>query len=96
MTTLPLNEARAKLSRLVEEASATHERYEITRNGQRVAVLLGADDYDALNETVAVLSDSELVRDHLAGLQALQAEEALDADRLASVMRAAGRLPSPG
>jgi prevent-host-death family protein len=94
MTTLPVAEARAKLSRLVEEASSTHERFEITRNGQRVAVLLGADDYDALRETIAVLADADLLRDHLAAVETLQQGDALDADELLSVMSAAGRLPA--
>jgi prevent-host-death family protein len=94
MATLPVAEARAQLSRLVEEASSTHERFEITRNGQRVAVLLGADDYDALRETIAVLADHDLLRDHLAGIETLKQSDTLDTDELTSVMRAAGRLPA--
>jgi prevent-host-death family protein len=94
MTTLPLAEVRAQLSRLVEEARGTHERIEITRNGQRAAVLLGADDYDSLQETIAVLGDTELLRDHLAGIAALDAGESVDADGLGDAMRAAGRLPA--
>lgn len=92
MTTLPVAEARAQLSRLVEEASSTHERFEITRSGQRVAVLLGADDYDALRETIAVLGDTELLGAHAEGIAALQAADSLDADGLAGIMRSAGRL----
>jgi antitoxin YefM len=87
MTTLPLAEVRAQLSKLVEEATSTHERFDITRNGQRVAVLLGADDYDGLHETIAVLSDSELLRDHLAGVDALAAGDGLDVAELASMMK---------
>ncbi len=94
MTTLPVAEARAQLSRLVEEASSTHERFEITRNGQRVAVLLGADDYDALRETIAVLADADLLRDHLVGVESLNQSDSLDRDELTSVMRAAGRHPA--
>jgi antitoxin YefM len=48
---------RAQLSKLVEEAFAIHGGFGITQNGQRVAVLRGTDDRDALRETVAVLSD---------------------------------------
>jgi antitoxin YefM len=91
MTTLPVAEARAQLSKLVEEAASTHERFEITRNGERVAVLLGADDYDSLLETLAVLSDSKLLRDHLGGMEDLSDGRGLDATQLASVMRKAGR-----
>ena len=96
MPTLPVAEARAQLSRLVEEATNTHERFEITRSGQRVAVLLGADDYDALRETIAVLADDELLRAHTEGLAALGAGDNLDADGLGRAMRSAGRLPPSG
>jgi len=81
------------LSKLVEEASSTHERFEITRNGQRAAVLLGADDYDALQETIAVLSDSDLLQDHLAGTDMLDAGNSVEHVELAEKMRLAGRLP---
>ena len=93
MTTLPVADARAQFSKLVDEATSTHERFEITRNGQRVAVLLGADDYDALRETIAVLGDSELLRAHVEGLAAIQAGDVVDAEGLARAMRSAGRLP---
>jgi len=93
MTTISLAEARAQLSKLVEGASATHERYEITRNGQRTAVLLGADDYDSLQETISVLSDSTMLLEHLEGLDALDRGDVLNVEQLADRMREAGRLP---
>jgi prevent-host-death family protein len=95
MNTLPLADARAQLSKLVEEASSTHERIEITKNGHRAAVLLGADDYDSMLETIAVLSDSALVSDHQHGLDELEAGNGLTADELARVMNAAGRRVDP-
>jgi prevent-host-death family protein len=94
MPTLPVAEARAQLSKLVEEAASTHERFEITRNGQRAAVLLGADDYDALQETIAVLGDSQLLHDHLQGISALERGDSLDQEGLAETMREAGHLPA--
>lgn len=59
MTTLPLAEARANLSKLVEAAVSTHEVFEITRNGNRDAVLMSADEYDSLVETIDILGDEE-------------------------------------
>lgn len=94
MSTLPLATVRAQLSKLVDEAASTHERIEITRNGQRAAVLLGADDYDALCETVAVLADSELLRAHFDGVKALELGESESQEELAARMCAAGRLPT--
>lgn len=61
MTTLSVADARARFSKLVDSASSTHERFEVTRNGRRAAVLLGAEDYDALIETLEILSDHELM-----------------------------------
>ncbi|MFT4034361.1 MAG: type II toxin-antitoxin system Phd/YefM family antitoxin [Patulibacter sp.] len=63
MTTLSVADARAQFSKLVESAWATHERIEVTRNGSRVAVLLGADDYDALIETLDILTDTQTMAD---------------------------------
>ncbi len=88
---MPIADARAQLSRLVDEASTTHERIEITKNGYRAAVLLGADDFDALQETIAVLSDQELLRDHYQGLDELRRHDSLGEDGLAGAMKNAGR-----
>ncbi len=89
MTTLPVAEARSKFSRLVEQASKTHERFEITRNGSRAAVLLGADDYDAMVETVAVLSDAKLVKDIGKGLRDLAQGDTSTIDEVRADMRPA-------
>ncbi len=91
MSTLPLAAARSQLSKLVDEAMATHERFEITRNGRRAAVLLSADDYDTLQEMITVLSDAALTAAHRDGKAAIEAGSYLDADQLAHAMRAAGR-----
>ena len=91
MTTLPIADARAQLSKLVDEASSTHERFEITKNGHRAAVLMGSDDYDAMRETIAVLSDPALLLEHQVGAQAILEGDVLNRDQLAEVMRNAGR-----
>ena len=91
MSTLPIADARAQLSKLVDEASLTHERFEITKNGRRAAVLLGADDYDAMRETIAVLSDPALLHDHQEGVHALSEGDVLNSDQLAEAMKNARR-----
>ncbi|HUX04857.1 MAG TPA: type II toxin-antitoxin system Phd/YefM family antitoxin [Acidimicrobiales bacterium] len=91
MTTLPIADARAQLSKLVDEASSTHERIEITKNGRRAAVLMGADDYDAMRETIAVLSDSALLLAHEVGVQEFTKADTLNADQLAEAMKNVGR-----
>jgi prevent-host-death family protein len=93
MSMVPVADARAQLSRLIDEATTTHERFEITRNGRRAAVLLSADDYDTLQETITVLSDAELLADHREGRAAIDAADYLDADQLTHAMREVGRIP---
>ena len=92
MTTLSLAEARANLSKLVESAVTTHERFEVTRNGDRAAVLLSADDYDALLETVDVLSRPEQVEAIRRGLDDLESGETSTADDVRAALIAAGRI----
>lgn len=59
MTSGPLTEVRDNLSEVIDNVMATGDAYEITRHGKRAAVLLAADDYDALLETLNILSDPE-------------------------------------
>ncbi|BBX15238.1 prevent-host-death protein [Mycolicibacterium duvalii] len=92
MTTLPLAEVRAQLSKLVDEAVRTHERVEVTRQGRRAAVILSADDYDSIMETLAILSDQELMRDVRAAEAQAERGEIFTLDEVTEEMRAAGRL----
>ncbi len=50
--TIPLAKAKAELSALVDEVDRTYERIIITRNGTDTAVLLSAEEYEGLLETL--------------------------------------------
>lgn len=91
MTTLPVADARARFSQIVDAAATTHERFEVTRNGSRVAIVLGADDYDALVETIAILSDDVLIADVRAGLADIAAGRTSTSEEVRAAMREAGR-----
>ncbi len=56
MKTVPLSEAKDRLSALVDEADQTHEIVQITRHGRPAAVLMSADDLESLQETIFWLS----------------------------------------
>lgn len=92
MTVLSLADARASLSKYIDSAATTHERFEITRNGARVAVLLSAEDYDSLIETVDILSDPEEVAALRAAIAELAAGDVASADDVRAAMIASGRL----
>jgi antitoxin YefM len=50
--TTSLADARTQLSRYVEDVVQTHERVTITRHGKPAAVLISAEDLEALEETL--------------------------------------------
>ena len=72
MKTLPLAEAKAKLSRLVDRVEKTDEEILITRNGRPVAILVSPDEYDSWKETRAIKSNPELMREIRRGLRDLK------------------------
>ena len=59
MTTLNATEARSRLYTLIDEAAETHKPIVIT--GKRAnAVLLSEEDWNAINETIYLLSVAEM------------------------------------
>jgi PHD/YefM family antitoxin component YafN of YafNO toxin-antitoxin module len=60
--TLPLTDPEPRLSELVDRASEFSERIVLTRECEAKAVLLAAEDFAGLLETVEILSDTELVK----------------------------------
>jgi len=94
MTTLPLAEVRANLSKLVEEAQRTHQRVEVTKNGRRAAVLMSADDYDSLTETLDILSDAEAMAAIRESDADIAAGRIYSLDEVAAELRARGILSS--
>jgi prevent-host-death family protein len=69
MKTVPLSEAKDKLSALVDEAEREHEIVRITRHGHSAAVLMSEDDLDSLHETIFWLSQPG-IRDDIAEARA--------------------------
>ncbi|MBG0812944.1 type II toxin-antitoxin system Phd/YefM family antitoxin [Planomonospora sp. ID82291] len=92
MTVLPLADARARLSGIVESAVSTHERFEITRNGVPAAVLMAADDYETMREMIEILASSETVAAIREGLADLEAGRTHSQAEVEAELRRAGRL----
>jgi antitoxin YefM len=76
MKTLSVSEAKMKLSGLIDALSATDEEVMITKNGRPAAVLVSPEEFESLKETVAVRSDSSLMKEIKKGLRALKAKKA--------------------
>lgn len=76
MKTLPLAEAKAKLSRLVSDVERRDERVTITRHGKPVAIMLSQTDVDGLEATIEIMSDPEFYAEVLRGKRLLESGRA--------------------
>lgn len=61
MSSESLRTVRDRFSEFIERVQKHHERVVVTRNGTPAAVLISPDDLESLEETLAVLGDSEAV-----------------------------------
>lgn len=61
--TLPITEARANLTNLVNRAKNRLDEYIITVNGRPAAVIMSADEYEGWKETNEILADKKLMKD---------------------------------
>ena len=86
MTTLPLGEVKSHLSELVSRVHDHHERVTVTVHGRPSAVLLATEDLERLEETLAILRDSETVNRLAASDAELARGESVSAEELAAAM----------
>lgn len=80
--TLSLTDLRPRLSEAIDRAHDLFDRFVITRHGRAEAVLLGADDYEGLLETLQILSDRETVQRLLAAEEDFGKGEAIHLETL--------------
>jgi antitoxin YefM len=59
--TLPFSEVKAHLSEVADRVEREHVRILVTRNGRPSFVLLSPDDLAALEESLDILQDDELM-----------------------------------
>jgi antitoxin YefM len=83
-TTVPVREFRSKLSQLLSDVADRRDHVLITRNGRPAAVLVPIDEYQALEETAEILSDSATLGAIEAGLAELSRDESVTLDELRS------------
>ena len=86
MTTVPLSEAKNRLSELVDSVARTHDRVLITRNGRDTALLVSVRDYDSLEATLELLMDPA-AQERLRTAQAeAEAGELVDQEQLQALL----------
>lgn len=59
--TLPVTEARKKFTELIKDVENLMERYVITRKGKPAAVILSAEEFESMLETIKIMEDHVLL-----------------------------------
>jgi antitoxin YefM len=86
MTTIPLSEAKARLSEVADEVDRTHDRVHITRNGREYVVLMSAEDLESLEATIELLADPAAMARIRAADEAIARGDTTSADEMALLM----------
>ncbi|HZN16740.1 MAG TPA: type II toxin-antitoxin system Phd/YefM family antitoxin [Micromonosporaceae bacterium] len=86
MTTMPLSEAKARLSEVADEVDRTHDRVHITRNGREYVVLISAEDLESIEATIELLSDPAAMARVREADDAIARGETTSAEEMAALM----------
>jgi prevent-host-death family protein len=81
-STISVTDARNRLPELVEDVSGHLSEYVITKHGRAQAVLVSAEEHEALLETLEILSDSALVAEIREGLEAIRSGDTVSFEEL--------------
>lgn len=79
---LPLSSVKAHLSELVDRVEGQHDRVIVTRNGRPAAVLISHEDLEGLEETLAALTDPDLMKQIRDSEAAVAAGDVVSLDEL--------------
>ena len=79
---IPLADAKARLSAVLDAVRDTHDRVVITRNGRPEAVLMSVSDLEALEDTLDLLSTPGALDEIRAAEAEIARGEAIGADEL--------------
>ena len=83
---MPLADAKAHLSAVLDEVRDTHERVVITRNGRPEAVIMSVSDLEALEETLDLLSTPGALDEIRVAETEIARGEAIGAEELRRLM----------
>ena len=72
MKTLPLSDVKTHLSQLIEKVQEQGDSITITKNGKPAAIIVNPEEYESWTETMAILSDADLMRSIKNNLKSLK------------------------
>lgn len=84
--TIPLADAKARLSAVLDEVRDTHDRVVITRNGRPEAVIISVSDLEAIEDTLDLLSTPGALDEIRAAEEEIAHGEGIGADELRQMM----------
>ncbi len=80
--TVPVREFRTNLSELLSDVADRRDHVLVTRNGKPAAALVPIDEYEALEETAEILSDSVTLAQIETGLKELAQGDSVTLEEL--------------
>jgi antitoxin YefM len=93
---IPLADAKARLSAVLDEVRDTHDRVVITRNGRPEAVIIAVSDLEALEDTLDLLSTPGALDEIRVAEDEIAHGEAIGADELRRLMADRNRTERDG
>lgn len=92
LITVPVTEAKQRFTEIVKGVEDCFDRYLVTKNGKDAAIVMSAEEYESLLETLDVLSSKKEMRALLEGMSQSQRGETVALDRyLVQKKRSANR-----
>ena len=83
---IPLADAKARLSAVLDDVRDTHDRVVITRNGRPEAVIISVSDLETIEETLDLLSTPGAIDEIRTAEAEIARGEAIGADELRRLM----------
>jgi antitoxin YefM len=80
--TVPVREFRGRLGELLSDVADRRDHVVVTRNGKPAAALIPIGEYEALEETAEILSDTTTLEAIEAGLEDLAQDETVTLEAL--------------
>ena len=95
MSSESLRTVRDRFSEFIDRVQSHHERVIVTKNGTPAAVLISPEDLESLEETAAVIGDSDAVAELVAAQRHPLLVRHFAVGPVVEIDLAAGRLAQP-
>lgn len=82
MEIIPITEAKARIAELADRVAREHDHFTITRNGRADVMLISVAEYESMQETLEILSDSDTLADLRQSRQDFDSGDTFDLDQV--------------